>query len=77
MKCREVIERKTLDEETQIKIINVENVVKIKKMNSKKIIKTIQTKVDEMTSVRQLSSDDIRVHIKFKKAKIELQKSEK
>ena len=70
------MKKKRLIKKLTIKIINAENAAKIKRMNSKKIMKVIQTKADEMTSVRRLLSDDIRVHTKFKKAKNELQKSE-
>ena len=71
-----ILKKKRLIKKLTIKIINAEDVVKIKKMNSKKIIKIIQTQVDEITKVRRFFSDDIRMHIRFKKAKIELQKSE-
>ena len=70
------LKEKRLAKKITIKIINAQNIVKIKKMNSKKIMKTIQTKADEMTSVRRLLSENIRVHIRFKKTKMRLQKSE-
>ena len=72
-KTETILKKKRLIKKLIIKIIDIENVARVKKMQFKNIMKIIQTQTAKITRVRRLSSDDIRVHTLSKKTKNELQ----